>query len=46
MVIDTTLNQDMNVTMNVPITMRGKRSTQTITALMKQAITIKLESVK
>ena len=46
MVIDTTLNQDMNVTMTVPITMRGKRSTQTITALMKQAITIKLESVK
>ncbi len=46
MVIDTTLNQDMNVTMNVPITARGKRSTQTITALMKQAITIKLESVK
>jgi len=46
MIIDTTLNQDMNVTLNVPITARGKKSTQTITGLMKQAIAIKLESVK
>jgi hypothetical protein len=46
LVVDTTLNQDMNITMTVPITARGKKSTQTITAIMKQAVTIKLESVK
>ena len=46
MVIDTSLNQDMNVTMTVPITARGKKTTQTITAVMKQAITVKLLSVK
>jgi hypothetical protein len=46
MFIDTTMNQDMKMTISVPINMRGKTITQTMTDNMSQAITIKLDSVK
>jgi hypothetical protein len=46
LVIDTIMNQDMNVNMTVPMNGRGKKATQNLTNVMKQAITIKLESVK
>ena len=50
MVIDTTANQDMKMNMTMPVNPRGKAAaagkTQTITSIMKQEITIKLESVK
>ncbi len=46
MVIETIMNQDMNMNMTVPMYGRGKNATQTMTMVMKQAITVKLESVK
>jgi hypothetical protein len=50
MVIDTTANQDMKMNMTMPANPRGNTAaagqTQTITSLLKQVITIKLESVK
>jgi len=48
MVIDTTANQDMKMNMTMPVNQRGNAAgkTQTITSIMKQEITIKLESVK
>jgi len=50
MVIDTTANQDMKMNMTMPVNPRGNTAaagkTQTITSIMKQEITIKLESVK
>jgi hypothetical protein len=50
MVIDTTANQDMKMNMTMPVNPRGNAAaagkTQTITSIMKQEITIKLESVK
>lgn len=49
MVIDTTANQDMKMIMTMPANPRGNAAagqTQTITSLMKQVITIKLDSVK
>ena len=50
MVIETTVNQDMKMNMTVPVNPRGNAAaagkTQTITSLMKQEITVKLESVK
>jgi hypothetical protein len=44
--IDMTMNQDMKMVMTMPIPMRGKTITQTMTNLMSQAITMKLDSVK
>jgi hypothetical protein len=44
--IDTTLNQDMTMAMTMTMNMRGKTTTQTMTNIMHQIITIKLESVK
>ena len=44
--IDTTINEDINMVMNMPMNMRGKNITQTMTNVMKQTITIKLDSVK
>ena len=50
MVIDTTVNQDMTLNMTLPVNPRGNPGaagkTQTITSVMKQEITIKMESVK
>ena len=46
MVIETIMNQDMNMDMTVPAYGRGKNATQKLTNVMKQAVTIKLESVK
>ena len=45
-VIETTINQDMKMTMTMPMNQRGKAVTQTMTNIMNQAITIKLDSVK
>jgi len=49
-IIETTVNQDMNMNMTVPVNPRGNGAaagkTQTITSVMKQEITVKLESVK
>jgi len=48
--IDTTLNEDIKMVMNIPTNQRGKAGAagqmQTITNQMKQVITIKLVSVK
>ena len=46
MVIETIMNQDMNGNVTVPAYGRGKNATQTMTIAMKQAITMKVESVK
>ena len=46
MVIETIMNQDMNGKITVPVNGRGKNVTQTMTSVMKQAITVKVESVK
>jgi len=46
MVIETTMNQDMKMNMTMPVNGRGKQTAQTMTSLMHQTITIKLESVK
>jgi len=50
-IIETTANQDMkmNMTMTMPANPRGNTAagkTQTFTSLMKQVVTVKLESVK
>ena len=45
-VIETTINQDIKMTMTVPMNLRGKAITQTVTNIMSQAITVKLDSVK
>ena len=45
-VIETTINQDIKMTMTVPMNQRGKAITQTMTNIMSQAITVKLDSVK
>jgi len=46
MVIETVMNQDMNANIIAPMPGRGKNATQTMTAVMKQAITVKVESVE
>ena len=50
MIIETTANQDMKMTMTMPVNPPGNTAaagkTQTITSLMKQVVTVKLESVK
>jgi len=50
MVIETTAKQDMKMDMTVPVNPRAKTAaagkTQTITSVMKQEVTMKLESVK
>ena len=46
MVIETIMNQNMNGNVTVPAYGRGKNATQTMTIAMKQAITMKVESVK
>jgi hypothetical protein len=45
-VIETTMNQDMDMKMTMPMPGRGKNAMQTLTNVMKQAINVKLESVK
>jgi hypothetical protein len=48
--IDTTMNQDMNMIMNLPVNPDGNRAaagqTQSLTNRMNQVMTIKLVSVK
>jgi len=46
MVIQTIMNQNMTMNMTVPVPGRGKNATQTMTMVMKQAINMKLNSVK
>jgi len=46
MVIETIMSQNMDMNMTVPVPGRGKNATQTMTMVMKQAITVKLNSVK
>lgn len=46
MVLDTTMNQDLNLNMSVPMPGRGKNATQTLTNVMKQVINMKVDSVK
>jgi len=46
MVIETIMNQDMSGNITVPMNGRAKNATQTLTTVMKQAITMKVESVK
>jgi hypothetical protein len=46
MVVDTTMNQDLNMNMTMPVPGRGKNATQTLKNVMKQAITMKVDSVK
>jgi hypothetical protein len=45
-VIETMANQDVKMSMTLPRTAFGKGVTQTMTMLMKQEVTMKLESVK
>jgi hypothetical protein len=45
-VIETTINQDIKMTMTMPMNQRGKAINQTMTNIMSQAITVKLDSVK
>ena len=44
--IDTTMNQDMKMAMTMPVNLHGKKTTQAMTNLMSQVITMKLDSVK
>lgn len=44
--IDSHINQDLTMVMSVPVRVRGKAITQTMTNLMHQDIIMKLESVK
>ena len=46
MVIESDISQDMTMAMSVPVPVRGKTVTQTMTNQMHQAIVIKVESVK
>jgi len=46
LVIASDVDQDIKMIMSIPITVRGKTATQTMTNKMHQAITEKLESVK
>jgi Family of unknown function (DUF6263) len=46
MIIDSTANQNLTLVMSMPINVRGKTVTQTMTNLMHQTITTKVESVK
>jgi len=46
MVIETIMNQNMNANIATPMPGRGKNATQTLTAVMKQEITVKVESVE
>jgi hypothetical protein len=46
LVIETTMNQNLKMTMSIPMKVMGKAADQTMSMLMKQAITVKLESVK
>lgn len=46
MAIDSVVNQDINMVMSIPIPVRGRATTQTMTNLMRQTVTRKLESVK
>ncbi len=45
-VTETTVNQDIKMTMTIPMNQRGKAINQTMTNIMNQVITIKLDSVK
>jgi len=44
--IDSDLNQDIAMTISMPVNMRGKTSTQTMKMQMHQVLNIKLDSVK
>jgi hypothetical protein len=46
MTIDSTVNQDLNLTMKVPANPQAKMPAQTIKMLMHQLINVKLDSVK
>ena len=45
-IIKTSLNQNITMAMTIPMNMNGKTITQTMTNVMNQVITIKLDSVK
>ena len=45
-IVETTVNQDIKMTMTITMSQRGKTITQTMTNIMSQAITVKLDSVK
>ena len=45
-IIETSLNQNITMAMTIPMNMNGKTFTQTMTNVMNQVITIKLDSVK
>ena len=45
-IIRTALNQDMTMAMTLPMNVHGKTTTQTMTNVMHQVITAKLDSVK
>ena len=44
--IDMTMNQDIKMAMTIPVNVQGKTIAQTMTNVMNQVITVKLESVK
>jgi hypothetical protein len=44
--IDTTMNQDIKMSMTMPVNLQGKKTTQTMTNLMNQVVSMKLDSVK
>ena len=46
LIVESDVDQDMNMVMNVPINERGMQVTQTMTNQMHQTIVFKLESVK
>jgi len=46
LVVETVMNQNIDMIMTIPMRVQGKTTTQTLTTAMKQAITVKLESVK
>lgn len=46
LVIDTRMDQNLTMNMSIPITVRGKKTAQTMATVMKQAINVKLDSVK
>ena len=45
-IVETTVSQDIKMTMTMTMNQRGKATTQTMTNIMSQAITVKLDSVK
>jgi hypothetical protein len=44
--IDTTMNQDIKMSITMPVNLQGKKTTQTMTNLMNQVVAMKLDSVK